>query len=58
MKTLLGVSLALLALSGAPLFLVISAAALLCFYFLGINLSLVMIEMYRLAANPILIALV
>jgi C4-dicarboxylate transporter, DctM subunit len=58
MKTLLGISLALLALSGAPLFLVISAAALLCFYLLGINLSLVIIEMYRLAANPLLIALV
>jgi len=58
MKILLGISLALLALSGAPLFLVFSAAAFLCFYFLGINLSLVIIEMYRLAANPLLIALV
>jgi tripartite ATP-independent transporter DctM subunit len=58
MKTILGIILGLLAVSGAPLFLVFSAAALLSFYFLGINLSLVIIEMYRLAANPLLIALV
>ena len=58
MKAILGVILGFLAVSGAPLFLVFSAAALLSFYFLGINLSLVPIEMYRLAANPLLIALV
>jgi tripartite ATP-independent transporter DctM subunit len=46
-----------LALSGAPLFIVISAAALLSFYLLGVDLSIVIIEMYRLAANPLLIAL-
>jgi len=57
MKALLSLLLALLALSGAPLFIVISAAALLCFYFLGVDLSIVIIEMYRLAANPLLIAL-
>jgi C4-dicarboxylate transporter DctM subunit len=58
MKTLLGVIFGFLAISGAPLFLVISAAALFSLYLLGINLSLVIIEMYRLAANPLLIALV
>ena len=58
MKTILGIILGFLAVSGAPLFLVFSAAALLSFYLLGINLSLVIIEMYRLAANPLLIALV
>jgi C4-dicarboxylate transporter DctM subunit len=58
MKTILAIMLGFLAISGAPLFLVFSAAALLSFYFLGINLSLVIIEMYRLAANPLLIALV
>jgi len=58
MKTILGIILGFLAISGAPLFLVFSAAALLSFYLLGINLSLVIIEMYRLAANPLLIALV
>ncbi len=58
MKTLLGIIFGFLAISGAPLFLVISAAALVSLYLLGINLSLVIIEMYRLAANPLLIALV
>jgi tripartite ATP-independent transporter DctM subunit len=57
MKGLLTLPLALLALSGAPLFIVISAAALLCFHLLGVDLSIVIIEMYRLAANPLLIAL-
>ena len=57
MKALLSLLLALLALSGAPLFIVISAAALLCFHLLGVDLSIVIIEMYRLAANPLLIAL-
>jgi tripartite ATP-independent transporter DctM subunit len=58
MKILLGIIFGFLTISGAPLFLVISAAALVSFYLLGINLSLVIIEMYRLAANPLLIALV
>ncbi len=57
MKVLLILLLLVAALSGAPLFAVISAAALLCFYFLGVDLSIVVIEMYRLAANPLLIAL-
>jgi tripartite ATP-independent transporter DctM subunit len=57
MKTLLTLLLVVAALSGAPLFAVISAAALLCFYFMGVDLSIVVIEMYRLAANPLLIAL-
>ena len=47
----------LMAFSGAPLFVVISAAALFCFYLIGVDLSVVIIEMYRLAANPLLIAL-
>lgn len=57
MKAFMAVLLGLLALSGAPLFLIISAAALLFFWLLGIDLSIVIIEMYRLAANPLLIAL-
>ena len=57
MKLLLTLLLVLMALSGAPLFVVISAAALLCFYLMGVDLSIVIIEMYRLAANPLLIAL-
>lgn len=58
MKLFAGLLLLLFALSGAPLFIVISAAALISFYFLGVDLSVVIIEMYRLAANPMLIALV
>jgi len=58
MKIILGIIFGFLTISGAPLFLVISAAALVSFYLLGINLPLVIIEMYRLAANPLLIALV
>lgn len=58
MNLLLSSLLVLLALSGTPLFIVISAAALVSFYLLGVDLSVVIIEMYRLAANPMLIALV
>lgn len=57
MTLLLSAALVLLALSGTPLFIVIAAAALICFYSLGVNLSAVTIEMYRLAANPMLSAL-
>jgi tripartite ATP-independent transporter DctM subunit len=57
MKVLLTLLLIVAALSGAPLFVVIAASALLWFYFLGVDLSIVVIEMYRLAANPLLIAL-
>lgn len=57
MTFLLSLCLVLLALSGVPLFIVISGAALLSFYLLGIDLSVVLMEMYRLAANPMLIAL-
>lgn len=42
---------------GTPLFIIIFAAALLCFYLLGIDPSVVVIEMYRLAASPMLLAL-
>lgn len=57
MLLLAAVVLILLTFCGAPLFIVISAAALLSFYSLGVDLSVVIIEMYRLAANPLLIAL-
>jgi C4-dicarboxylate transporter, DctM subunit len=58
MKIIVIILFFLFALSGAPLFIVISAAALTSFYLLGVDLSVVIIEMYRLAANPMLIALV
>ena len=57
MKIVLTLLLLVAAISGAPLFVVISAVALLWFYFMGIDLSIVIIEMYRLASNPLLIAL-
>jgi len=57
MTIFLSLALVLLALAGAPLFLVIAAAALVSFYVLGVDLSIVIIEMYRLAANPMLSAL-
>ncbi len=56
MKALLTLLLIVAALSGAPLFVVIAASALLWFYFMGVDLSIVVIEMYRLASNPLLIA--
>ncbi len=47
----------LLALLGAPLFIIIAAIALLSFYFAGIDTSAVVIELYRLANAPTLIAI-
>ena len=45
------------ALLGSPLFVVISALALLSFYSVEINLSVVIIEMSRLADTPLLLSL-
>lgn len=47
----------LLALLGAPLFCIIIAAAMMGFYIEGIDLSVVAIELYRIADTPILLAL-
>ncbi len=58
MKTIiLAVILILLALLGAPLFCIIAAIALLSFYGLGIDTSAVIVEMYRLASTPTLLAI-
>jgi len=46
-----------LALLGAPLFSIILAAAMAGFYSNGIDLSVVAIELYRIADTPILLAL-
>jgi len=46
-----------LALSGTPLFVVIATGALLSFYLSGIDTSAVIIEMYRLASTPSLVAI-
>jgi C4-dicarboxylate transporter DctM subunit len=54
---LTGPALVLLALLGAPLFAVIAAGALLGFYREGVDLSVVAIEIYRLAEMPVLVAI-
>ena len=46
-----------LALVGTPLFIVISALALLSFHSVGIDSSVVIIEMTRLAETPLLVSL-
>jgi tripartite ATP-independent transporter DctM subunit len=46
-----------LALLGTPLFIIISALALLSFYSEGIDISVVIIEMSRLADTPLLLSL-
>lgn len=46
-----------LALLGAPLFAVITGAAMMGFYFSEIDLSVMAIELYRIADTPILLAL-
>jgi tripartite ATP-independent transporter DctM subunit len=47
----------LLAALGAPLFAIILAVALIGFYALGIDLSVIAIEIYRIADAPLLLAL-
>lgn len=54
---LVGLGLLLLALLGAPLFAVIAAVALLGFHGQELDLSIVMIEFYRLADMPVLVAI-
>jgi C4-dicarboxylate transporter, DctM subunit len=47
----------LLALMGTPLFIIIAALAMLSFYSVDIDLSVVIIEMSRLAETPVLVSL-
>lgn len=47
----------LLAILGTPLFAVILAVAMLGFYYLDVNLSVIAIELYRIADTPVLLAL-
>ena len=49
--------LVLLTIFGTPLFAVILAVAMLGFYSLDINLSVIAIEIYRIADTPVLVAL-
>jgi C4-dicarboxylate transporter, DctM subunit len=54
---LIGLVFLLLALLGAPLFIVIAAIALLSFHASGIDTMSVIMELYRLTASPTLIAI-
>lgn len=54
---IIGIILLLLALFGTPLFAIIAAIALIAFYLAGIDSSAVIIELYRLASQPILLAI-
>ena len=54
---LIALILIILAALGAPLFTVILAVALIGFYSLGIDLSVIAIEIYRIADAPLLLAL-
>lgn len=54
---LLGILFVLLALLGAPLFIIIAAIALVSFHAAGIDTMAVIIELYRLSASPTLIAI-
>lgn len=54
---IIGLFLILLALSGTSLFVIISAVALAAFYFVEVDSSAVIIELYRLASQPVLLAI-
>ncbi|MBW2406305.1 MAG: TRAP transporter large permease subunit [Deltaproteobacteria bacterium] len=47
----------LLAIFGTPLFAVILGVSILGFHYLGVNLSVIAIEIYRIADTPVLLAL-
>jgi len=58
MKTLIiGLFLLLAALFGTPLFAIISLIAILAFFYAGIDTSAVIVELYRMASTPILLAI-
>ncbi|MDJ0722965.1 MAG: TRAP transporter large permease subunit, partial [Desulfobacterales bacterium] len=57
MAALIFLGLAFLACLGAPLFAVLLAVAMVGFHLQGIDLSVVAIEIYRLADMPLLLAL-
>jgi len=54
---IIGLLLLLFTLFGTPLFVIISAIALLAFHFAGIEMSAVIIELNRLASQPVLLAI-
>ncbi len=54
---LIALALTVLALFGTPLFVIISAVALMAFFSADIDSSAVIIELYRLASQPVLLAI-
>jgi tripartite ATP-independent transporter DctM subunit len=54
---LIAVALAILALLGAPLFTVFGAASMLAFASQGIDTSVIMVDLNRIATNPTLVAI-
>jgi len=54
---LFGLFFFLMAILGTPLFIIIGAIGLLCFYNVGIDSSAIIIEMYRLTNSPALMAI-
>ena len=54
---LIGLLLLALALFGTSLFVIIAAIALIAFFFIDIDSSAVIIELYRLASQPVLLAI-
>lgn len=54
---LFALALTFLALLGAPLFAIILAVAMIGFYAVGVDLSVIAIELYRIADTPALVAL-
>ncbi|MCH8257021.1 MAG: TRAP transporter large permease subunit, partial [Proteobacteria bacterium] len=57
MAALISLMIFLLAITGAPLFVVILAAAMTGFYYAGIPLTVITVEIYRLVDTPLLLAL-
>ncbi|HCM39986.1 MAG: C4-dicarboxylate ABC transporter [Bdellovibrionales bacterium GWA1_52_35] len=57
MGTVIAIVIIALALLGAPLFVVFSAAALSLFYFAGTDMSAVIVELYRISTIPLLITI-
>jgi len=54
---LIAIGLGFFAIMGAPLFAVILAVAMIGFYFSGIDLSVVAVDVYRISDTPVLLAL-
>ncbi len=54
---LIGIALALLAFLGSPIFAVIGAVGLLAFHYAGIDSSAVIVELFRIASAPTLLAI-